>query len=357
MKAYPRNGMWNVEFMEDGKRKRVSTGLKCSTSSEADALKAGEIRRRQLRMKDGAPLGTTGVNWSMSEALERTWQVRWQGSKAARGVRQRIELLHAQVGFWMLKDITYKQLLELQQGWAKQFANATVNRRMSLLKTAMKCAKREEPSLPAPDFPQLLREANHKDRYLTAEEEARVQKWLEEKVAIEQATNRIRGESDDNWQAAMDAFHILMDTGMRRGELLGLTLANFDGTRVLLRAGTTKNDRARQVPLTSRARSAVKRWLTYTPRRTENWLHVKWDQVREHCDIKDVNLHILRHTCASRLVQKGVSLYVVSKWLGHSSMKVTERYAHLAPDMFGEALARLEGDFGTTGDGKVPRAE
>jgi integrase len=52
--------------------------------------------------------------------------------------------------------------------------------------------------------------------------------------------------------------------------------------------------------------------------------------------------HDLRHTCASWLVQAGVPLYDVRAWLGHSSIKVTERYAHLAPDQHDRALAALE---------------
>ena len=52
--------------------------------------------------------------------------------------------------------------------------------------------------------------------------------------------------------------------------------------------------------------------------------------------------HILRHTCASRLIQRGVSLYTVNKWLGHSSVKVTERYAKLSPQNMAQALAALE---------------
>jgi integrase len=59
-----------------------------------------------------------------------------------------------------------------------------------------------------------------------------------------------------------------------------------------------------------------------------------------------VNIHILRHTCASRLLERGVDLYTVSKWLGHSSVKVTERYAHLARNALEGACAALAGTLG-----------
>jgi len=51
----------------------------------------------------------------------------------------------------------------------------------------------------------------------------------------------------------------------------------------------------------------------------------------------------LRHTCASRLVNKGVDLYVVKEYLGHSSIQVTERYAHLSPDKLAHAATILDG--------------
>lgn len=53
------------------------------------------------------------------------------------------------------------------------------------------------------------------------------------------------------------------------------------------------------------------------------------------------SLHTLRHTFASHLVQNGVDLYTVSKLLGHSSVTTTEIYAHLSPNSFKSALAKL----------------
>ncbi|MBT6066375.1 MAG: tyrosine-type recombinase/integrase, partial [Proteobacteria bacterium] len=57
----------------------------------------------------------------------------------------------------------------------------------------------------------------------------------------------------------------------------------------------------------------------------------------EHC-----TPHTLRHTCASWMVMEGRSLMEVRDILGHSTVKMTERYAHLAPERLREAVSVLE---------------
>lgn len=68
------------------------------------------------------------------------------------------------------------------------------------------------------------------------------------------------------------------------------------------------------------------------PLSASNWRKV-WDVALERAGIEHRSPHVCRHTCASWLVQAGVPLYDVRRQLGHSSMAVTERYAHLAPDV------------------------
>ena len=58
--------------------------------------------------------------------------------------------------------------------------------------------------------------------------------------------------------------------------------------------------------------------------------------------LRKVRFHDLRHTFASQAIQQGVPLPVLQAWLGHSTITMTMRYAHLAPDAF-------QGDYGRLG--------
>ena len=64
----------------------------------------------------------------------------------------------------------------------------------------------------------------------------------------------------------------------------------------------------------------------------------EWESSLEIAGIDNFRWHDLRHTFASRLVSSGVSLYAVQAFLGHSSIKVTERYSHLAQEYLQQAI-------------------
>ena len=65
------------------------------------------------------------------------------------------------------------------------------------------------------------------------------------------------------------------------------------------------------------------------PSRPRSYALSLWHRVRRQADIEDVRLHDLRHTHASHAVMNGVPVPVVSRLLGHSSVRMTLRYAHL----------------------------
>jgi integrase len=112
----------------------------------------------------------------------------------------------------------------------------------------------------------------------------------------------------------------------------------------------TKNRNPRSVPMTARVASIMlcRASTVVGPQLfpyCNKWLQQIWDKARHHLghgeDAQFVP-YALRHTCASRLIQRGVPLKVVQEWLGHRSITTTMRYAHLCPTSLLDAVKVLE---------------
>ncbi|MDR2050173.1 MAG: site-specific integrase [Deltaproteobacteria bacterium] len=143
-------------------------------------------------------------------------------------------------------------------------------------------------------------------------------------------------------EAHVDAFQVLIDTGFRLSELWGLTSehVNFDVNAINLWEGTTKNGKARTVPMTARVREIMtRRCKEYPgklwPKGSNSWFEHQWNRVRLILNKQKDRTwvpHVLRHTCCSRLVQAGVNLFLVQQWMGHKSLAITQLYAHHSPE-------------------------
>jgi integrase len=156
--------------------------------------------------------------------------------------------------------------------------------------------------------------------------------------------------------AFRDALIILIDTGIRCGELSRLRIEDYYPSGGLTGAITlweTKGNKARTVPTTRRVKEILdRRALLCSDKRelffpfSKRWMHTRWNTLREDMGLTSDILfvpHILRHTCASRLMQAGIPVPEVQKWLGHSNIRATMRYAHLAPNSIFGAVSALEG--------------
>jgi len=133
---------------------------------------------------------------------------------------------------------------------------------------------------------------------------------------------------------------LAVSTGLRRGSLIALTWNHIGPERITVPAEASKRD-GYTVPLFDRTESILEQIDTDTehvltrpdgstipPRMFTR----QYNRFAEQAGLEDTSLHTLRHTFASWLVQAGVPLYKVSNWMGHHSVTVTERYAHLAPN-------------------------
>jgi integrase len=73
------------------------------------------------------------------------------------------------------------------------------------------------------------------------------------------------------------------------------------------------------------------------------YIKTAYNNAVEAAQLDDVTFHTLRHTFASWAVMRGVTLKELQELLGHSSLAMTMRYAHLAPENLRAAVSRLEG--------------
>jgi integrase len=145
----------------------------------------------------------------------------------------------------------------------------------------------------------------------------------------------------------------LLDTGARVNEVLKLTWQDLSmhPDLSMVTFWRTKTKRARSVPLTARAKDCLLRARAEgRPRPFPILYSAYWDAFTKAKTIAGLALdggepivvHTLRHTCASRLVQRGASLFIVQAVLGHSSPAMTARYSHLNVDALRPAMALLE---------------
>lgn len=141
-------------------------------------------------------------------------------------------------------------------------------------------------------------------------------------------------------------WRLMANTGIRRGEMFKARRSDVRDGKLYVESvagGRTKSGKWRAVPLNVDARSALR---NLSLGRLVNCDHVDTlsDWFREDATAAKVRgtLHWLRHTFCTALVQSGVSLYDVKVLAGHSSITVTERYAHHAPGIGKAAVASIE---------------
>jgi integrase len=220
----------------------------------------------------------------------------------------------------------------------------TINRELDVFSAAINYAgKRWEWEVRNPVSGMSLREPEGRLRWISR---------AEADVLIREAEREYRSPH------LADFVRLALNTGCRKNELLKLAWDRVDLRTNLLRleGQDTKSGKRRAVPLNEEARKAVLNRARFRAKFCPDSLWVfahgngKRVQFMQNgfqaaCtrgEINDFRVHDLRHTCASWLVQGGVPLLEVAKLLGHSTIAMTERYAHLAPENLKAAVCVLD---------------
>lgn len=252
--------------------------------------------------------------------------------------------LRRHFGGMVIEDLTPAMVWAYIEKRRAEVQPATINRELAVLGAALNHARRKLGwKIDNPIAGCRLKEPEGRLRWLTHEEAERL-------IAA--------AEREPSAPHLADFIRLALHTGMRRGEILSLEWSRVDlqAGVIYLEGHHTKTGKRRVIPLNASARAALLSRARFRARHCPDspWVFCHEDGTPigsikrsfatacRRAGIVDFRIHDLRHTCAAWLVSAGVPLSAVRDLLGHSSVTMTERYAHLAPDTVRAAVSVLD---------------
>ena len=263
---------------------------------------------------------------TLSEATKIVYRTHYSGTDSAKNFLTAMNHNIQAIGDLPVNKITTPVINKMMDYLLIKLKNsrAVVNTKRGYLKIVLE-RMIDDGYIKEVKLPKRHRVKKRKVEYLTEDMEKELLSWL--------SMNREHRE-------AKDIVECLIDLGCRVSELLGLEKRYVDFDNNQINFNERKNDSAVAVPMTKRVQSIMRSYcrelkdfdrvfnLSYDS------LNFIWQEARRDLGYKDkkfYTLHLCRHTCASRLVQRGCQLLLVKDWLGHDDIKTTMIYAHLQP--------------------------
>ena len=261
---------------------------------------------------------------TLSEATRVVYKRRKNGTKSATnfliGMKHNIKALGDLPVNKITRPMVNKMMDILKQ--ERKNSNAVVNQKMGYLRVVLQ-EMEEDGFIEMIKMPKPRPTKNSKVHYLTKDMEDELLAWLL-----------------DHDEKAFHIVQALIDLGCRVNELLNLEERFVDMPNNQINFNDRKNDKAVAVPMTQRV-ILIMNTYCWGKKPTDklfdvdySWLNAIWQKARKdlgYADKKFYTIHLCRHTCASRLVQRGVPILLVKDWLGHEDIENTMIYAHLQP--------------------------
>lgn len=332
------DGVFEVRWREGGRQK----SLWVHGSHEL----ARKIERKKMSIRDeNRHLDIKReVNFRMSKLIDRYWAHYGAKKRSASREKSVLEGIRDELGKQFVREVDgvavsrwYEKLTAL-----RELSAGTAVRHFNVMHHMMKKAATiwsQETGIdrnPA-DLVEVRRPDDQRDRYLSVEELGRLKQALDEKK-YRKGTNTI----NKTFYRLRLIVLIAVTTGMRVSEIFGLgwTDVMYNEGLLAVRA-KLKGGKMRYVPMLPELAGELRRFPAVTgedrifppkPGATSARQRVEgsFEDLLERANIQDFRFHDLRHTFASWYMMNGGDLYELAKILGHSNIKMTERYAKLA---------------------------
>lgn len=352
---------FSIRYTRNGKQYAESIGYKSEGFTAAQAyeilselkrdIKTGKALslREKTEQREQEKIANEAANMTFSELFEEYYQPHIQNKDKKSTYDREVHLykkwLKPVLGGVKLNLISRISLIRLLQPMEKKrLSNRSKNYAIALTRQVFNFAIRNElfaGDNPAARFDELKKEDNRRMKFLSDEE---LNNLLEE----------LKKHSYSVYLMAL----ISADCGLRAGEIFKLTWADVSLEEKMLFLRDTKNGKNRFAYMTNRVAEEFSKLkqgegneFVFQSKTGSKIEHVSrtFERAVKALGLNDgitdrrqkVVFHSLRHTFASRLVQKRVSLYEVKELLGHSDIAMTQRYSHLANETLRQAVARL----------------
>lgn len=333
MTIYEKNGKYYCRFQIDGERHHY---LCQGATNTKEAKKIEDGFRYRTQQQQNGLMSVTDNKKAKLKTLIQLYDKYSEVNKISHGKNSFGKYISQYFGEnTNAKDIkadkieSFKKYLKEE----RKSSNSTINKYLSALSKMYNLGIENKliNSNPVKSI-KKLREENYKIRYLTIEEETKMYQAIEEKFPY-----------------LKPIVTCALQTGMRRGEIFNLRWENIDFELGYIELLKTKTGKARKIPISASLRKVlesinpISEYVFINPQTNKPYtdIHNSFGTVLEKANIHNFRFHDLRHTVATRLVEKGIDLVVVKEILGHSKIDTTMRYAHAVPKRKLEAIEVL----------------
>jgi integrase len=328
------SGIWWIRWTDAyGNKRREKSGRRSDAITLLAKRKTEKLRRTKLpETIDNAVL----FSQLLDNALEHSQAA--NGARSTRELELKFNRLRPDWGDCKAAEITKQEIVRWLQAETvrRKWTAATANRWQACFSLVFRVAL-ENQIIAVNPASRIRRKAenNQSVRFLNPEEEERIRRALS-----------TRGPS------CLPAFIVSLHTGLRASEQWNLRWSDIDLERRSLTVRRQKSGKGeRHIPLNQTAVSAFKILQEGAGLSSVPFLNSKGTAMNTHrdwfdpavCEAKVPNYtwHKNRHTFASRLAMAGVDIRTIAQLMGHGTLQMSMRYAHLSPDHNQAAVDRL----------------